>query len=106
MNKRNDVKKFIANKKCGLCGQRYEVANIDVLGHLGDLWLFNVYCSSCNSRGLISVNIKISEEPEAVTELPEAEKSYFSTPICFSDILNMHNFLNDFNGDFAALFAT
>ena len=105
MNELNIIKKIIANQKCGRCGQHYEIVNIDVLGHLEDLWLFTAYCSSCNNLSLAVVNLKRGKEAEAVAELPEAEKSHFSIPINSSDVLDMHIFLKDFNGDFAAIFA-
>jgi hypothetical protein len=104
MNELNIIKMLIANQKCRHCGQHYELVNIEVLGHLEDLWLFTTYCSSCSKRGLAIVNLKKSEEPEAVAELTEAEKSHFSMQINSSDVLDMHIFLKDFNGDFAALF--
>ena len=105
MNKWKFIKKLLSDIECGSCGEHCDPANINVLGHRENTWLFSMYCSSCNSKGLIAVNIKGSEEPEAATELTEAEKSHFSTPIDSSDILDMHIFLKDFNGDFASLFA-
>jgi hypothetical protein len=104
MNELYIIKMFLSNMKCGNCGEHCDPADIGALGHQEDTWLFSIYCSSCNSRGLIYVTIKISEEAEAVTELTEAERSYFFTPISSSDILDMHIFLEDFNGDFASLF--
>ncbi len=103
MNKRNDVKKCIADKKCKHCGKHYELGNIESVGHTEDLLFFTAYCPSCNNTGLAIVeiiDIKGDKETEAATDLSEAEESCFSIPISSSDVLDMHIFLKDFKGDF------
>src|SRR4030042_6166282 len=99
------VRNLLPKIKCGRCGQQCEPANIDVMGHQEDLWLFSAYCSSCKSQGLVlvAVAIKESEEPGVVTEPTEAEQTKFSTPISSDDVLDMHTFLKDFSGDFSSL---
>ena len=99
------IRKLLSNVKCKHCGQHCEPANIDLLGHQEDLWLFSMYCSSCYSRVLVAAAFRESEVPEAVTELTEAEKSKLSAPIISDDVLDMHIFLNDFSGDFSSLFS-
>ena len=105
MNELSVIQNFLTDIKCGDCGQHCDPANFRVLGHQEDLWCFTAHCSSCNSQGFIFVNIKRSEEPEAVAELAETDKSTFSPPIGLSDIQDMRNFLKNFSGDFASLFA-
>jgi len=99
------IKELLSKIKCGRCGQQCEPANIDVLGHQEDLWLFSAYCPSCKSQGLGAVTMKESEEPEVVTELTEAEQTKFSTPIDSDDVIDIYAFLKDFSGDFSSLFS-
>ncbi|GAI74803.1 unnamed protein product [marine sediment metagenome] len=43
--------------------------------------------------------------PEAVTDLTEAELDKFGDNVIEADdVLNMYDFLNDFDGDFSQLF--
>ena len=91
------IKTLLSHVKCGHCGHHCEPANIDLLGHEGDLWLFSVYCPSCKSQGLVTVATKESKVPEVAAELTEAEESKFSTPISSDDVIDMHVFLNDFS---------
>lgn len=98
------IKKLLSNMKCGVCGQHYEPANINVLGHREDLWFLSVYCPSCKSQGLVAAVIKEGKVPEVVTELTEAEKGKFSSPIGSDDVIDMHILLKDFSGDFSSLF--
>jgi len=105
MDESNIIKKFLSDIKCGSCGEHCDPADIGALGHEDDTWLFSVHCSSCDSRGLVSVGFKKCEERGEVVELTGSEQDEFSTPICPDDVLDTHVFLKEFDGDFASLFA-
>jgi len=101
------VKKLVASVKCSVCGQRYEADNIDVLGHEEDLWFLRVSCPACNTHCLVAAIIREDRVPEVITDLTEAELDRFRnmdwlTP---DDVLDMHDFLTDFDGDFSRLFS-
>jgi len=100
------IKRLMASIKCSLCGQGYEVDNIDVLGHHEDLWFLSVLCPACHARCLVAAVIKEGRVPEVTTDLTEAELDRFRnmSRVTTDDVLDMHNFLKDFNGDPARLF--
>ena len=100
------VKKILSSMQCGSCGKYCEPTNIDVLGHKEDVWIISVYCPSCNTRGLVTVVIKESEESEEANELTEVERDRFSTPVNSDDVIDMYSFLKDFSGDYISLFST
>ena len=99
------IKKLLSNMKCGVCGQRYEPTNINVLGHREDLWFLSVFCPSCKSQGLVAAVIKEGKLPEVVTDLTEAEQKQFSRTVSSDDIIDIHAFLKGFDGDFSSLFS-
>lgn len=94
--------------KCAICGQPYAPGNIRVLGHREDLWFLGVLCSSCGSQGLVAALVKESKVPSLISDLSPEEQSQFVAggPVDAEDVLEMHYFLEDFSGDFAALFST
>src|SRR4030042_611573 len=95
------VKNLVINFKCVHCNQRYEPGNANnVVEHDEDLWIFAVYCPSCKINSLLAAVIKEGGVLEVVTDLSEAEQAEFSIPICSDNILDMHVFLKDFDGDF------
>lgn len=100
------VKRLMANMKCGVCGQRYESPNVHILGHRDDLWFVGVFCPSCRSQGLVAAVIKEGKVPEFISELSEAEQEKFlkSGIVGADDVLEMHDFLKNFNGNFTRLF--
>ncbi|MFH1485018.1 MAG: hypothetical protein ABIH46_03020 [Chloroflexota bacterium] len=100
------LKRVMATMKCSVCGQRYEASNVNVLGHQEELWFLSVFCPSCHSHGLVAAVIKEGKSPDTVSDLTEAECFKFkdSEDIGVNDVLDMHNFLKGFQGDFSTLF--
>ncbi len=101
------IKKLVASVKCNVCGQRYEADNIDVIGHEEDLWFLRVSCPACNTQYLVAAIIREDKVTEVITDLTETELDRFRnmdrpTP---DDVLDMHNFLKDFDGAFSQLFS-
>ncbi len=101
------IRRLLALIKCSACGQRYEVDNIDVLGHQEDLWFLRVFCSACRAQCLVVAVIKEGRVPEVITDLTEAELDKFRKVgvVSADEVLDMHNFLKNFDGDFSRLFS-
>jgi hypothetical protein len=100
------VRKLMASIKCGSCVQHYEPINIDVLAHSEETWLLRAQCASCYTQSLVVTIIKGERKPEVVTDLTRVEILRFrvSSLVGEDDVLDMHRFLTEFDGDFAALF--
>ena len=100
------IKRLIASIKCGACGQHYEEGDIDVIGHNEELWFLRISCSSCHTKCLVAAIIREDKKVEVITDLTKAELDKFKDVdgVRVDDILDMHNFLRDFDGDFPRLF--
>ena len=100
------IKKLVATLKCGVCGQQYEGSNFSVLGHRNKMWFLNATCPACQTQAMIAVVVKEGKPAEVVTELTEAELAKFAQESALEsdDILDIHNFLKSFDGDFSKLF--
>ncbi len=101
------IKRLMASIKCGVCGQCYEVDNINILGQQEDLWFLSASCPACHTRCLVAAVIKEGRVPEVITDLAEAELDKFRKVgvLTADEVLDMHNFLKDFDGDFSRLFS-
>ena len=99
------IKKLVASVKCGVCGQRYELENINILGHRQDLWYMGALCSACRTRSLVAVVVKEDRVREVITDLADTELDKFKGMgvLTADDVLDMHNFLEEFSGDFSQL---
>jgi hypothetical protein len=104
--KENVIKRVMASLRCGVCQQRYEPDNVTVLGQQEDLWLLKVFCPTCHTQYLVAAVIKEGKAPEVITDLTEAEWDKFRNAVGLTadEVLDMHNFLKDFDGDFSRLF--
>ena len=100
------IKRLMASVKCTVCGQCYEADNIDVLNHQDDLWFLSIFCSTCRARYLAAAVIKEGEVHEVITDLTEAELGKFRgvAGVTEDNMLDMHNFLKGFDGNFSWLF--
>ncbi len=105
MVKERLIKKLMASMKCEECGQNYESGNIDVIGHREDMWFMRVQCTTCHTQCLVAAVVKEGKVPEGTNGLTSAEiEEYQGETIETDDVLDMHNFLIGFNGDFSRLF--
>jgi len=99
------IKRLVSSIKCGVCGHHYEVDNINVLSHQHDLWFLSAICPTCHTRCLMAAIVKEGGVPEVITDLTEAELDKFRNgKLTADDVLDMYNFLNNFDGDFSRLF--
>ena len=100
------IKKLIASIKCGACGQNYGEDNIEIIEHNDDLWFLKVFCPSCQVKCLVAAIIREGEKSEVITDLTDSELERYSKleEITEDDLLEMHDFLKDFNGDFPRIF--
>ncbi len=97
--------KLMSSMKCEECGQNYESYNVDVLGHREDMWFLRVHCPACHTQCLVAAVVKEEKMLEEVNDLTDAEVGeHQRETIVVDDMLDMHNFLIDFDGDFSQLF--
>ncbi|MFC1911622.1 hypothetical protein ACFLXG_00470 [Chloroflexota bacterium] len=101
------IKRLMTSLKCDSCGQHYEVYNIDILGHREDMWFLRVFCPACHTQCLVAAVVKEGRAPAAASDLTDIELKDFrdAGDVEVEDVLNMHVFLKDFDGDFSRLFA-
>jgi len=97
------VKNSVSYFECIHCNQYFEPNNADFVAHYGDSWVFAVYCPYCQITSLQVVIIAESGGSEVVNELSEAEQVKFSTQICSDDVIDIHLFMRDYNGDLTFL---
>ena len=102
------IKRLVSTIKCSICGHHYEGNNVKVLGHDDDVWFVSAYCPICGSHSLVAAVIKEGPLPDFITDLTDDEFDSFSEAeeITADDVLDIHSFLKEFDGDFSSLLAT
>jgi hypothetical protein len=100
------LRQLIANIKCVVCSQKYGDNDVFILGQQEDVWMLLISCPHCQTQGIILAMVKEEENVEIVTDLtPEELERIAGRPaIDIDDVLDVHRFLRDFDGDFRELF--
>lgn len=105
------VKRLIlsAVSRCGTCRRRYHLENFAIVGHREHLWMVTVICERCHTQGFITAVIEGHDlgVQDGDGELLAGEQAAAPTadPVTTDDLLDMHQFLDEFDGNFATLFA-
>ncbi len=108
------IKRLIlaAVSRCSACRRSYTLTDFAILGHREHLWMVTVICAECHHQGFVTAIIQGRPTPSAkaaqtaLLELSPAERARFAiaTPVATDDLLDLHLFLDEFDGDFAGLF--
>jgi len=102
----NFIKRLMASIKCAVCGQPYNPDDVSIIGQEEEFWLLRVYCSACHTKCLVAVATTEDTALERATNLAEVRLDRLRSvgvPTA-ADVLSMHDFLQDFDGDFSRLF--
>jgi DNA-directed RNA polymerase subunit RPC12/RpoP len=111
--------------RCVVCHREYSTDDIEIISRKSDIWTMLVECEDCHARNFVAAVLNDADPQEAqlalrrLTEeamvqgdhasredeeriLPEGPVN--GRPVTAGDVLDMHLFLEDFDGDFSALF--
>ncbi|MFC2007157.1 hypothetical protein ACFLVB_00940 [Chloroflexota bacterium] len=100
------IKRLFASIKCGSCGQKYRLSDIEILGHKEGMWFLRASCSLCQNSCLVAAIMGEGKAGDEITDLTALELQRFGdgAVVGADDLLNVHDFLKNFDGDFSALF--
>lgn len=119
------IKRIVLNRmhRCSVCHHDYDTDDISVVSRKSDMWMMLVECTDCHARNYVAAVLKDGNpdearlalrrlheeatgvaEPVKIAELAEASAQQ-SDRVDAHDVLDMHEFLQDFDGDFLKHFA-
>ena len=123
----NQIRRIVVERmdRCTVCHRRFVEDDVEVVSRKSDVWLMIVQCKDCHSRSFAAVvgdttapidteslfgfrsdgSIEITFETDGeffdIEEAPEEA----TIPVDVDDVLEMHSFLDSFDGDFKSLFS-
>jgi hypothetical protein len=120
----NQIKRIVLDRmdRCGICHRSFEPEDVHVLSRKPDFWMMLVQCTDCHAKSFVAAVMKdgdprearlalrqLTEQAESGTVTIEAESGEelieYAEPVSAHDVLEMHEFLDSFDGDFRKLFA-
>jgi hypothetical protein len=112
----NDVRRGVLAvlEDCSQCHTPYRLDDARVVGQTGNLWVLAIRCSHCASQAFVAAvvgddDIDVDSALSALLgnelgDLSEVVAEYTTEPVTVDDVLDMHEFLDSFDGDFHRLF--
>lgn len=115
------IKKIVLNRmeRCTVCHHNFAPEDIHIVSRKPDLWTMVVACAECNSRNFVAAVLgdgdpaqaqlalrKLSEQGPVSEEdgPPDEPAPPVGEAVSVDDVLEMHGFLKQFDGDFSRLF--
>jgi hypothetical protein len=121
------IRRLFTEQCCHRCGRPYEAERLLVLARRSEVWMVMISCLDCEQKDTYVVKFppqmqgrrrvtsyRLSKPPtsrplpQEIEELQEMPPEILETsihPVNVDDVLDMHLFLKNFNGDFQRLFA-
>lgn len=99
-----DLKEVIKHLKkvlpCSTCEKKFTSRDFYLLSTFQNEGLFHLHCHNCHNELLVHVAISYEKKKNSVFNIQTRPHGRISA----NEVLDMHNFLNKFNGDFKAIF--
>jgi hypothetical protein len=102
------LKQLISTMRCEVCRRGFEGEHVRVAARHEQLWIVSVRCGQCRNQQVFWVAIKDREgQTTLLRDVSDDEEEQFAAlpAVTSNDVLDMHEFLSNFNGDFKRLFA-
>ena len=100
----------LAGFACGECGRGYVASSINVLAQRDDLFFVDLSCRGCGAEAVAIVTIHVDDEAGVRIDAGELSRGddmiEQAPPVRPDDVLAMHEFLREFDGDFRSLFGS
>ena len=106
-DKRRLVLKLVARLRCVQCQNPYDPHDFTLVHNMEDMWVLSTRCRHCDELCHVVVYMRLGAEPEPIIDLTpeEVEAADNWSPITTDDLLDVHAFLQEFDGDFDLLFS-
>jgi hypothetical protein len=102
------LKQLISSYRCHVCRRCFERDHVRLAARHEQLWIVSVRCSLCRNQQVFWIALKDDKGESVLQDVSQREDQQFAAmaPITSDDVLDMHEFLGSFSGDFRRLFST
>lgn len=125
MDSEVQIKRIVLDRmeRCAVCHREFQPHDITVIARKPRYWTMMVECEECHARNFVAAMLGDGDQQEAQLALRRLTESAIhelrrdeppaiqseapadgGEPITASDVVDMHEFLAEFDGDFQQLF--
>jgi DNA-directed RNA polymerase subunit RPC12/RpoP len=108
-------------ERCSVCHRHFSTDDVHIINRQPDMWTMLVECTDCHSRNFVAALMNDGDPTEARLALRRLSDSVAEAaieepvvdpadtlspgaPIDAGDVVDMHTYLDEFDGDFKRLF--
>lgn len=102
------LKQLVSTYRCSLCRRGYERDQVRVAARYDQLWIVSARCRGCRRQQVFCFVPNPDGDDSMLRDVTAEERELFASlpPVTLDEVLDMHDFLRRFNGDFKRLFST
>lgn len=96
------LKEMVGTLRCHVCRRSFDPDHVRITARHESVWIVSVRCRTCRKQQ--SFWIAMKDVDAAIREQEAADPVTNETPITSDEVLDMHEFLEQFDGNFRKLF--
>lgn len=111
-------------ERCSVCHRHFSPDDVHIINRQPDMWTMLVECTDCHSRNFVAALMNDGDPSEArlalrrlsdtvahelapaEPEIDPADTLPEGEPVSAADVVDMHTYLDAFDGDFKRLFSS
>jgi hypothetical protein len=122
----SQIRKIVVERmdRCSVCHRAFDEEDVEVLSRKQDMWMMIVQCRDCHARSFVAALVgdaTTSSPAGQLFDLAAAEFGFeervetherieldeaLAPALTVDDVIEMHEFLEDFDGDFKKLISS
>lgn len=96
------IQQIVEHVTCSVCGHHYGKSDVQIIGRREQVWAMKVHCRECRTKALLLAVVNDTGTRPVYTDLAPDEWERFreSPPISVDDVIQAHEYLQGYDGDF------
>lgn len=101
------ILKLVMQLRCAVCGEPYNPHDWTLVNQQQNEWVLGIRCRRCTTMSCVVILLRPEPKPEPIHDLTPEEIQIANEwpPISRDDVLDLHEFLEGYQGDLATLFS-
>ena len=100
----NAVKHLKKISKCPQCKGKYDFKDMHIIASTSNEGLIEMTCPKCASSTIVTILVSNKDKEKSEVKIKEGSTERTHGTISQNDVLDVKNFLNNFDGNFENLF--
>lgn len=99
------IRQIVAHARCAMCGHRFAMGDVRVLGRRGSAWAMSAVCRECRTQALFLAVMSEGTTRHIYTDLSPGEWERFKVrpAITVDDVIDFYVHMDAYDGDLSEI---